>query len=125
MTMTMFNLRFFAKGESGGGGGGAGGGGTRAGSQKTTKQEYHGSAGGSGSSTGGSRLGSGTKRSVGEAVTSVRKSETYEVYRIENGKEEYVKDRDGGTILEKMRYDKNRNAWINSQGRRYAVRKKK
>ena len=121
-------FKFFAKGSSGGSGGGGGGGaGASTGSQSTTKKEYHSSSGGgSGSSTGGSRLGSGKSKAKGEAVTIVSKSDTYEIYSIQGGKEEYVKDRDGATILSKMHYDKNREVWIsNNKGWKYRVRKKK
>ncbi len=126
--MMIFKIQFFAKGSSGGSGGGGGGGvGANTGSQSTTKKEYHSSSGGgSGSSTGGSRIGSGKSKSKGESVSSVSRSETYEIYRVEGGKEEYMRDRDGATILSKMHYDKNRGSWIsNDKGRKYVIRKKK
>lgn len=117
--MTFDNLFFYAKGSSGGsgggrgGGGGAGGGGTNTGSQSTTKKDVSGS--------------SASKSKVkGEAVSQVKGNETYEIYRVQNGKEEYVKDQSGAVIPTKMHYDKNRGVWIsNKAGYRYTIRKKK
>lgn len=69
------------------------------------------------------------KKSPGEAVAAVNMRETYEIYRIENGKETPVMNngaivtRTGKQILEKMVYNKVRGVWQNSQKRTYRVRR--
>lgn len=117
--MTFKNLFFYAKGSSGsaggggaGGGGGGGGGGTGSDSKSTTKKEI-------------SEKTTPKKKEKGESVSQVKGNETYEIYRIQNGKEEYVKDQSGSVIPTKMHYDKNRGVWISNQkGYKYSIRKK-
>jgi hypothetical protein len=71
------------------------------------------------------------KREKGEAVTAVGMRETYELYRVENGKETPV-IRDGATvtrtgaeILKKMTFNKRLGVWVsNAKGLKYRVRRR-
>ena len=65
-------------------------------------------------------------KTKGEAVARVSKQETYEIYRVANGKEEYKKDQTGDVILEKMYWNANINSWVSKdKGYKYKIRRKR
>lgn len=72
------------------------------------------------------------KQVKGEAVSAVADRVEYEVFRVIEGKEVQMKNKDGSVIIrtgkqirEKMIYNKTRKGWIsNAGGYKYIVRKR-
>ena len=71
------------------------------------------------------------KPTKGEAVSSVNRNETYEIYLVRNGTEVPLGTngntilRTGAQILAKFYYDKERGLWIsNAKGWRYRIRRR-
>ena len=68
----------------------------------------------------------------GDAVSAVNPREEYELYRIEHGREVPVVRngeqvvRTGQQVMDKMYYNKNREAWVSrDKGLKYRVRKRR
>lgn len=93
--------------------------------------------GGRGSSSGstGSSMQQATtstkeKATTGEKVSRVRPDEEYTVYSLKFNKETSIGDRSGRSIMEDIRnetltYNNRRDAWVNTQGDKFIIRRKK
>lgn len=124
----MIRLRLTQFGGRGGKGGGAGGSGKgKANSGVDTGPGHHGSAGGRLIDTHGSNLLS--KSTKGEKVKAINPREDYTIADERNGKESNERNVTGQSLKKMMdnneiKYDKNRDTWVDKNGKRHVIRKR-